>query len=229
MSLRTEGWDVSVRGVRAFSTGGWFSDPIVSSMFTDSDNAFGYLVNILLHESLHATVLIENQQFYNESLASFVGDQMTLEYLAQRFGAESEVMLTYLENERRGEQAEQLLANRYQQLEALYASALGIEEKLLKKQKIMRELYVRLGYEDLPTNATLLGTRLYGVGQTEFLALLTACGNDWRRFIRVTGSVVAQHFSTQQLEAFGGIVDAMAERQCEPLPRRSPSRYRLRE
>src|SRR5690606_5007973 len=34
-SLQREGWDVSVRGVRAFSTGGWFGDPIVSSMFTE--------------------------------------------------------------------------------------------------------------------------------------------------------------------------------------------------
>src|SRR5690606_23044830 len=102
-----------------FSTGGWFSDPIVSSMFTQSENAFGYLVNIVLHESLHATILIKNQQFYNESLASFVGDQLTLEYLSQRFGDESEVMLVYLEREQQNQQAEQLIQKRYLELEAL--------------------------------------------------------------------------------------------------------------
>ena len=226
-ALSREGWDVSVRGVRAFSTGGWFSDPILSSMFTDSDNAVGYLVNVILHESLHATVLIKDQQFYNESLASFVGDQMTLEYLSQRFGPNSDVMTTYLEEVAKGEAAEQLLSDRYQELEVLYASELPVREKLLKKQKIMRELYVRLGFDDLPTNATLIGTRLYDVGQLEFAQLLKACGRDWNRFIFVTASVHGQHFEAPQQEQFAGLVSRMAERGCQPLAQRSPSRYRM--
>lgn len=227
-SLSEKGWDVSVRGVRAFSTAGWFSDPILSSMFTDSKNALGYLVNVVLHESLHATVLISNQQYYNESLASFVGDQMTLEYLRRYFGEDSEVMQIYLEEVAEGEQAEALLTARYDELERLYASDATLRDKLLRKQKIMRELYVRLGFDELPTNATLVGTRLYDVGQPEFQRLLVACDRDWNRFIQVTGSVRAQHFEISQQERFAEIVDEMAARGCKPLPRRRQSRYRMR-
>ncbi len=226
--LARQGWDVSVRGVRAFSTGGWFSDPIVSSMFTESDNAFGYLANVVLHESLHATVLIPDQQFYNESLASFVGDQLTVDYLRRRFGVESEEMTIYLEREQLNTQAEQLVSDRYSKLEALYASDAPIEQKLIEKQKIMRELYVRLGFEDLPTNATLIGTRLYDVGQDQFRELLSVCGRDWKRFIAAAGSVHAGHFASPQLEDFTAIVERLIRRGCEPFPPRRPTRYRVR-
>jgi len=225
--LARGGWDVSVRGVRAFSTGGWFSDPIVSSMFTDSANAFGYLVNVILHESLHATILVANQQFYNESLASFVGDQLTLRYLAQRFGENSEEMRIYRERELMAEQVEQLISDRYDELEALYASNRPIHDKLIKKQQIMRELFVRVGFEDLPTNATLVGSRLYDVGQAEFKVLLERCGHDWQRFIRVTGSVNAKQFGAPQEEDFTPIVKRLAARECKPFESRRPTRYRL--
>src|SRR6187399_1074133 len=215
--LARDGWDVSVRGVRAFSTGGWFSDPIVSSMFTDSENAFGYLVNVILHESLHATILVADQQFYNESLASFVGDQLTLRYLAQRFGEDSEEMRIYRERELLNEQAEQLVSDRYDELEALYASNKTVYEKLMRKQQIMRELFVRVGFEELPTNATLLGTRLYDVGQAEFKDLLARCGHDWERFIVATGSVRAGQFGSPQEEDFTPLVKHMTARDCKPF------------
>lgn len=225
--LARKGWDVSVRGVRAFSTGGWFSDPIVSSMFTDSANAFGYLVNVILHESLHATILVADQQFYNESLASFVGDQLTLRYLAQRFGEDSEEMRIYRERELLGDKVQQLIADRYDELEALYASNKSTRDKLIRKQQIMRELFVRVGFEDLPTNATLLGSRLYDVGQAEFKALLASCGHDWQRFIRVTGSVSSREFGMPQEEDFTPIVRQLTDRKCKPIKRRRPTRYRL--
>ncbi len=224
--LARGGWDVSVRGVRAFSTGGWFSDPIVSSMFTDSANAFGYLVNVILHESLHATILVADQQFYNESLASFVGDQLTLRYLAQRFGENSEEMRIYRERQLMNEQVERLIADRYDELEALYASDKSIHDKLIRKQQIMRELFVRVGFEDLPTNATLVGTRLYDVGQAEFETLLERCGHDWQRFIRVTGSVNAKQFGGPQEEDFTPIVKRLAARECKPFAPRRPTLYR---
>lgn len=224
--LARGGWDVSVRGVRAFSTGGWFSDPIVSSMFTDSANAFGYLANVILHESLHATILVADQQFYNESLASFVGDQLTLRYLAHRFGENSEEMRIYRERELINDQVEQLIADRYDELEALYASNRSIHDKLIRKQQIMRELFVRVGFEDLPTNATLVGSRLYDVGQAEFKALLEQCGHDWQRFIRVTGSVNATQFGAPQEEDFTPIVKRLAARECKPFESRRPTRYR---
>jgi predicted aminopeptidase len=225
--LEVQGWDVSVRGVRAFSTGGWFTDPIVSSMFTESDNAIGYLVNIIFHESVHATVLIENQQYYNESLASFVADTMTPQYLRQRFGEESWELTIYLERRDQGLQAVQLVSRAYTKLVTLYASDRSEFDKRLEKLRVLRRLYVQLGFEDLPTNATLIGARLYDVGQTEFEQLYVACGRDWRRFLASVGSVRKRDFASAQQEAFGPVVDALSARRCEPWVKEPPSRYRV--
>src|SRR5664280_430428 len=80
--VRKEGWDVDVRGAAAYSTLGWFHDPILSTMIPEGDGAMGALVNTVLHESLHATVYVNNQSYFNESLACVVADKLTPEYLS---------------------------------------------------------------------------------------------------------------------------------------------------
>ncbi len=80
--LRKEGLDVYVRGASAFSTLGWFRDPVLSTMIGSGDTALGELANVVLHESVHATFYLKHQSYFNESLASFVADRMTPQYLA---------------------------------------------------------------------------------------------------------------------------------------------------
>jgi len=136
-------------------------------------------------------------------------------------------MRIYRERELLNEQAEQLVSDRYDELEALYASNKSVYEKLMRKQQIMRELFVRVGFEDLPTNATLLGTRLYDVGQAEFKDLLERCDHDWERFIGVTGSVSKGQFGMPQEEDFTPIVRRMSARECKPFEAPRKTRYRL--
>ena len=57
--------------VTAYSTLGWFNDPILSSMMSYSDYD---LVNTIIHETVHATIFIKNQADFNERLATFVWD-----------------------------------------------------------------------------------------------------------------------------------------------------------
>src|SRR5690606_7987905 len=61
-----QGYDVDVRGASAYSTLGWFRDPLLSSMIRELPD----LVNIVIHESVHATLYIKDQSYFNESLAS---------------------------------------------------------------------------------------------------------------------------------------------------------------
>ena len=84
--LRKEGLDVYVRGASAYSTLGWFRDPVFSTMLPEEETAVGSLANVVIHESVHATVYVKNQSYFNESLASFVGDRLALTYLQSRFG-----------------------------------------------------------------------------------------------------------------------------------------------
>jgi predicted aminopeptidase len=73
-SLKQEGLDVFVRGVSAYSTLGWFRDPILSSMLDYRDYE---LVNTIIHETVHATIYIKSEADFNERLASFIGNKGT--------------------------------------------------------------------------------------------------------------------------------------------------------
>lgn len=215
--LREEGWDVNVRGVTAFSTGGWFDDPIVSSMLFDHPAALGFLVNTVLHESLHATVLVPDQQYFNESLASFVGRELTPPYLTQHYGPESVELREYLAAMERGQLNFELMAQANTELTALYMSTLPPEEKLRRKQAILDELASKVPFEAPPNNATLIGVQLYNEGQAEMEELFARCGT-WQRFIAAAGSLRTHHFGVEQSPQIGPALKALTARGCEPFP-----------
>jgi predicted aminopeptidase len=71
--------DTDLGEVSAWSTLGWFRDPILSGMLKRSD---GELAELIIHEMLHATVYIKNKADFNENLASFVGEQGAVRFLS---------------------------------------------------------------------------------------------------------------------------------------------------
>lgn len=85
-SLREKGFDTYVRGVSAYSTLGWFDDPILSSMLRYSDYD---LVNTIIHESVHATLYIKSQADFNERLATYIGNIGADLFFARRDGDQS--------------------------------------------------------------------------------------------------------------------------------------------
>lgn len=68
--LEAEGYDVSVRPVSAFSTLGWFPDPIMSTTLRLDSLS---LVDTVIHEILHSTFYPAGGADFNESFANFVG------------------------------------------------------------------------------------------------------------------------------------------------------------
>ena len=64
------GFDTYVGGVAAYSTLGWFDDPLLSSFVFYSEPA---LANLLFHELAHSEVWLNGDVAFNESFASFVG------------------------------------------------------------------------------------------------------------------------------------------------------------
>jgi len=70
VKMRADGFDVTVGASSAFSTLGWFNDPLVSTTVAMDSIS---LANTIIHELLHNTYFAKGRVPFNESFASFVG------------------------------------------------------------------------------------------------------------------------------------------------------------
>ncbi|MBN2535273.1 MAG: aminopeptidase [Spirochaetales bacterium] len=86
-ALRKKNLDVLVRQVDAFSTLGYFTDPLYS--FMTEYSAYS-LASIIIHEQTHATIWVIDQVQFNEELATFVGQEGALLFLKDAYGEHSE-------------------------------------------------------------------------------------------------------------------------------------------
>jgi predicted aminopeptidase len=187
--LAGKGWDVDVRGSQAYSTLGWFTDPILSTMLSGGDDALGDLADVVLHESLHATFYIPGQSTLNESMASFVGDTLAAEYLLEAKGPDSIDKARFLDLRKKGEARGKRMKEAYAALEALYASKLPKAEKLAEKKRITEQLRADLKIQRPVTNATLIQYKTYGSGHEEMEKLLEVCGGSVPRMIKALQKV----------------------------------------
>ena len=84
--LESEGYDVCLSAVPAYSTLGWMDDPVTGPMLQRDDVD---LVDTLIHELLHQTVYARNAGRFNEGLATFVGQEGAILFFAQRDGPDA--------------------------------------------------------------------------------------------------------------------------------------------
>jgi predicted aminopeptidase len=92
-----DGYDTMLRGVTAYSTLGWFDDPLLNTMLDSEDQG---LVNTIIHESTHATLYIKSQAEFNERMAVFVGNTGTELFYKKKEGENSAtIKLIQAENE----------------------------------------------------------------------------------------------------------------------------------
>ncbi|WP_229452222.1 aminopeptidase [Massilia niastensis] len=80
--LRTKGHDVEVGGVSAYSTLGWFSDPLISTFINYPD---AELARLIFHELAHQVAYVPGDSQFNESFASAV-EEAGVEGWLERFG-----------------------------------------------------------------------------------------------------------------------------------------------
>ncbi|MGA4450143.1 aminopeptidase [Ectopseudomonas chengduensis] len=187
--LRQEGLDTYIGGVEAYSTLGWFDDPLLNTMLRWSDERF---IAVIFHELAHQQYYLPGDTAFNESFATFV----EREGLRQWHAARGETPPAS-DDRQRQQFIELVLASR-ERLRQLYASNLSEEAMRAAKQTEFERL--RRDYRALRqrewggqgrydawiesplNNAKLLPFGLYDQWVPAFAALFAREDRDWRAF-----------------------------------------------
>ena len=192
--LQARGLDVHKRTAGAYSTLGWFNDPILPGMLEWSESR---LSNTLIHELAHVTLWIPGSVAFNESFASFVGDIGAERYLESTYGADSDRVRAELDRVHDRRVFRLLLTELYRDLDAVYTDdAMPDADKLAEKERLIASLPERVASSDLRrvdrwvryverepwNNARLAQFRTYNKSPEHFAMLLEQEGGDLQRF-----------------------------------------------
>jgi predicted aminopeptidase len=133
--LRRDGDDVQVLGVPAYSTLGWFDDPVISTFIHYPD---AELARLIFHELAHQKLYVKDDSEFNESFATAVESAGVARWL-QAQGDEGQAQAYRLYEERKRDFLDLLLRHRAQ-LALIYAADLDTEEKLRRKAAVFDAL-----------------------------------------------------------------------------------------
>jgi len=179
--LREEGYDVYVGGVPAYSTLGWFDDPLLSTFIRYSD---AQLARLVFHELAHQLVYVRDDTTFNESFAVAVEEEGVKRWLESR-GRSGELAAFHSAQARKRELAERVTRTR-ERLAAAYRMDLPREAKLEHKRGEWERL--RASYPALPpepNNAFLASIAVYTELVPAFERLLAESGSLERFYVEV--------------------------------------------
>jgi predicted aminopeptidase len=190
--LRAEGRDVWVAGVEAYSTLGWFDDPILNGMLRRDDQR---LAALIFHELAHQQLYVADDSAFNESYASFVEREGLRQWLQSRGLAPADRSL-----ETQRDDFTRLVLETRSRLAARYAE--GGPPEQLRAAKAAEFQRLRRNYRKLRdqqwggdgrfdawikgplNNARLLPFGLYDQWVPAFAELFEQSGRDWPAFHR---------------------------------------------
>jgi len=189
---RAHGYDVYIGGVPAYSTLGWFNDPVLNTFIHYPE---AELARLIFHELAHQLLYVQNDSRFNESFATAVEQAGVARWLAQSENEGQRAAYERLQGMKRGFLA--LLVKYQAVLKQYYLQDLPPEQKRLGKAQRFAEMeqeYRQLkaswggfaGYDrwfaGKPNNATLASVALYTELMPAFTALLAREGGDLPRF-----------------------------------------------
>ena len=190
--LAEKGHDIHVGGVPAYSTLGWFDDPVLSTFIQYPEVE---VARIVFHELAHQTVYVKDDTMFNESFASIVEEEGVRRWL-EREGTPAQ-RAAYLESRRRRSEFTAFMLKYRSRLADFYARPAPVEERRAGKQRIFADLddeYRALktswggfsGYDRLFTrranNALLASIASYAELVPAFRALLGRNQGDLKAF-----------------------------------------------
>jgi predicted aminopeptidase len=202
-ALEGEGLDTAVWPSIAFSTLGWFDDPLPSNLL-DEDPV--ELVTVVFHELTHAQIYVPSAAAFNESLASFAGHRAAIGFFCDDAGAaaagaggdppapDGRAGRCALARARWADELvyAAVLAEAADALRVLYAAAPPVDERAVRRTEILAAATAAMRRRPLATpryrttdlaavnNAVLLQQRLYRTGLDGFESVWVAHGEDLR-------------------------------------------------
>ncbi|WP_136621083.1 MULTISPECIES: aminopeptidase [Mesorhizobium] len=193
VELQGQGMDVYVTGITAYSTLGWSSDPLLSTMLGQDET---YLAGLVFHELAHQRVYVHDDSAFNEAFAVAVETTGVRKWL--RAAGDTAALRRYEAARRRKAEFLALVSQTRDELRQVYSSSGTSEQKLAAKTAAIERLRMRYrhmrdrrwgryrGYDawfDAPiNNAKLAATAVYGEQVPAFLHLFDLCSGDYPRF-----------------------------------------------
>ena len=192
--LIKERLDVSLSVADAYSTLGWFKDPVTLNLIEGSTPD---LVETILHEMTHTTLYLKGQGAFNEGLAVLVGKVGAFLFFQDVFGPShpfTEEAKGSIEDERL---FSRFLASLMDKLEQLYSSPISYQEKLTRREEVFAgsledfkhirerfktDRFVHFGKRPL-NNAYILSVGLYHRNFDLFEAVLEKKGDSIRAML----------------------------------------------
>jgi predicted aminopeptidase len=192
-NLKSQGHDIFIGGVPAYSTLGWFDDPILNTFIHYSKPD---LARLIFHELAHQLVYVPNDSVFNESFAVAVEQEGMRRWFAQYGSAEQREKFDLIHQ--RHTQFAALLLKYRKKLNDLYNSEAPLQEKRIQKNQLFTDLRVEYqqikanlwngynGYDkwmaqDL-NNAALLSVAIYSLKVPAFETLLKQKNGDLKQF-----------------------------------------------
>ena len=131
--LHKKGYDTTIRTSAAFSTLGWFDDPLLSHLLRFDKVA---LSAVVFHELFHNTLYIKGAGAFNESAANFIGHRAAIDFFRHRFGDGSlehrRAIQLWEEELEFADFIEELIVN----LSGLYRRSIATEDKLRLREEV---------------------------------------------------------------------------------------------
>ena len=148
--LENDGFDTYVRPTPAFSTLGWFNDPVLSTSLQTDDVE---VVTTVIHELAHRHLWVPGSVAFNESYATFVGRVGAVRFFCSREGSgpDSVKCERSLARWRDFQRFSEYLDGFVEELEAIYDDdSLPFEEKVARREIVFSAALDRFDAEVAP-------------------------------------------------------------------------------
>ncbi|MFW5927427.1 MAG: aminopeptidase, partial [Wenzhouxiangella sp.] len=133
--LAADGYDAAVFPAVAYSTLGWFADPVLNTMLVDDD---ARLAGMIFHELAHEKLFVKGDTAFNEAYAGLVEREGVRRWLAAR--ERKDDLTRYLEQREQERAFTRLLLDARERLVELYARDLEEERLIAAKAGVFAEL-----------------------------------------------------------------------------------------